>query len=86
MRWRHWIQTKRGAFAFLREPVKIQAGIQRKAKAPISSSFSDDIVRAAHLTPCHDITAAVEECFQSDPNGARVAALPQGPFTIPYLA
>jgi nickel-dependent lactate racemase len=65
---------------------QIQSLIQRKARVLIYSSLPDDIVRAAHLTPCHDITAAVKECLQSHRKGARVAALPQGPLTIPYLA
>ncbi len=61
-----------------------QALIQRKARVLLYSSLPDDIVRAAHLTPCHDISAAVKDLLSS--NGARVAALPQGPLTIPYLA
>ncbi len=39
---------------------QIQALIQRKAKVLIYSSLPDEIVRAAHLTPCHDIGAAVQ--------------------------
>jgi lactate racemase len=65
---------------------QIQALIQRHARVLIYSCLSDDIVRAAHLTPCRDIGAAVKELLQSLPNGARIAALPQGPLTIPYLA
>jgi hypothetical protein len=52
----------------------------------LHSTLPDEAVRAAHLTPCHDIGAAVRECLRSAPNGARVAVLPQGPLTIPYLA
>ena len=65
---------------------QIQSLIQRKARVLIYSSLPDEIVRAAHLTPCHDITAAVKDCLQSHRKSARVAALPQGPLTIPYLA
>ncbi len=65
---------------------QIQALIQRKAKVLIYSSLPDDIIRAAHLTPCRDIGAAVQECIHSHRNGPRIAALPQGPLTIPYLA
>src|SRR6266567_792553 len=61
-----------------------QALIQRKARVLLYSSLPDDVVRAAHLTPCRDIGAAVKELLPA--NGARVAALPQGPLTIPYLA
>ena len=61
-----------------------QALIQRKARVLLYSSLPDNVVRAAHLTPCHDISAAVKELLPA--NGARVAALPLGPLTIPYLA
>ena len=64
---------------------QIQSLIQRKAKVLVYSSLSDEIIRAAHLSPCRDISVAVKECL--DPLGpeGRVAVLPQGPLTIPYL-
>jgi nickel-dependent lactate racemase len=65
---------------------QIQAIVQRKANVLVHSSLSDDIVRAAHLTPCHDISAKVAELVRANGNGARIAVLPQGPLTIPYLA
>ena len=65
---------------------QIQALIQRRARVLLYSSLPDDIVRAAHLTPCHDIGAAVAELLRTLPGTARIAALPQGPLTIPYLA
>lgn len=65
---------------------QIQALIQRRARVLLGSSLPDDIVRAAHLTPCHDIGAAVVELLRTLPGSARIAALPQGPLTIPYLA
>ena len=40
---------------------QIQALIQRRARVLLYSSLPDDVVRAAHLTPCHDIGAAVAE-------------------------
>jgi nickel-dependent lactate racemase len=64
---------------------QLQALIQRQARVLLYSSLSDDIVRAAHLTPCHDIGAAVRELLPRSPNGTRIAVLPQGPLTIPYL-
>lgn len=64
---------------------QIQALIQRQAKVLLYSSLADEVVRAAHLTPCHDIAAAVREGLQAHGDGARVAVLPQGPLTIPYL-
>jgi nickel-dependent lactate racemase len=65
---------------------QIQALIQRKAEVLVYSSLPDEIIRAAHLTPCRDIAAAVSERLQRHGPDARVAALPQGPLTIPYLA
>ena len=64
---------------------QIQALIQRKARVLFYSSLPDEIVRAAHLNPCGDIGAAVREELAKCGSGARVAVLPQGPLTIPYL-
>ena len=61
---------------------QIQALVQRKAKVLVYSSLPDDVIRACHLEPCHDIAAAVASAGPR----ASVAVLPQGPLTIPYLA
>ena len=64
---------------------QIQALVQRKAKVLVYSSLPDEVIRACHLMPCRDIAQAVcEEVERRGPN-ARVAVLPQGPLTIPYL-
>jgi lactate racemase len=65
---------------------QIQSLIQRKATVLVHSSLPDDVVRFAHLTPCRDISAAVKELLRTKGDGARVAVLPLGPLTIPYLA
>ena len=65
---------------------QIQALIQRRAKVLVYSSLPDEVVQMAHLTPCHDIAAAVHERLEQAGAEARVAVLPQGPLTIPYLA
>jgi nickel-dependent lactate racemase len=65
---------------------QIQALIQRKANVLVRSSLPDAVIRAAHLTPCHDIAATVANLVANQRNGTRVAVLPQGPLTIPYLA
>mgnify|MGYP000740094910 CR=1 FL=1 len=65
---------------------QVQALVQRKAEVLLYSSMPDDVVRAVHLTPCHDIAAAVRERLARLGPGARVAVLPQGPLNIPYLA
>ena len=64
---------------------QISALIQRRANVLIYSSLTDDVIRAAHHTPCHDISAEVEKCLAALGPQATVAVLPQGPLTIPYL-
>jgi lactate racemase len=65
---------------------QIQALVQRKAKVLVYSKLPDEVVRACHLTPCHDISAAVKKCLEAFGPESRVAVLPQGPLTIPYLS
>jgi lactate racemase len=65
---------------------QIQALIQRRAKVLVHSSLPDNVIRACHLEPCHDIATAVTEHLTQHGPDARVAVLPQGPLTIPYLA
>ncbi|MGB8354754.1 MAG: nickel-dependent lactate racemase [Chthoniobacteraceae bacterium] len=64
---------------------QIQALIQRKASIYIYSSLPAPVVRAAHLQPCEDIAATVERLSANINGTPRIAALPQGPLTIPYL-
>ena len=64
----------------------IQALVQRKARVLVHSKLPDDVVRAAHLEPCHDIGGTVNDLLKAHANGTRIAVLPQGPLTIPYLA
>jgi lactate racemase len=64
---------------------QIQVLIQRRARVLLHSELPDDSVRAAHLIPCHDISAAVREFMRQSGNGVRIAVLPQGPLTIPFL-
>ncbi len=63
----------------------IQALIQRRARVLLHSSLPEADVRAMHLEPCPDVAAAVTERLERIGPGARVAVLPQGPLTIPYL-
>jgi nickel-dependent lactate racemase len=65
---------------------QIQALIQRRAEVRVYSSLPDNVLEAAHLKPCKDIAATVREKLAKYGPGARVAVLPQGPLTIPYLA
>jgi nickel-dependent lactate racemase len=61
---------------------QIQALIQRRAEVQLHSSLDEETVRIAHLIPCPNIEAAVQARLQP---GSRIAVLPQGPLTIPYV-
>jgi lactate racemase len=64
---------------------QIQALIQTKARVLLYSSLPEEAVRGAHLVPCPDISSAVQQMFAAD-SRLRIAVLPQGPLTIPYLS
>ena len=64
---------------------QIQALIQRRADVRVHSSLDEESLRAAHLAPCPDISSTVAEELARRGPEARVAVLPQGPLTIPYL-
>jgi nickel-dependent lactate racemase len=64
---------------------QIQALIQRRANVLLHSSIADDIVRKVHLTPCPDIGAEVRRLLDAAGPESRVAVLPVGPLTIPYI-
>ncbi len=64
----------------------IQANCQQRARVLLYSSMSDDEVRSAHLIPCHDIAREIRSIVQRKGDGVRIAVLPRGPLTIPYLA
>ena len=64
---------------------QIQALISSRARVLLYSNLQPEAVRAAHLTPCADIAVAVEEEISRLGGSARVAVLPHGPLTIPYL-
>ncbi len=65
---------------------QIQALIQHRAEVLLYSSLPEETVRAAFLTPCNDISQEVKRRLTQLGPEARVAVLPQGPLTIPYLA
>ncbi|MBS0630629.1 MAG: nickel-dependent lactate racemase [Verrucomicrobia bacterium] len=65
---------------------QIQTLIQTRARVLLHSLMPDDLVRAALLEPCHDIGAEVRAQIARIGPGARVAVLPWGPLTIPYVA
>jgi nickel-dependent lactate racemase len=63
-----------------------QAIIQRKAEVYLYSSLDPAAVRAAMLEPTSDIAATLARLLDRYGAGARVAVLPEGPQTVPYLA
>lgn len=63
---------------------QVLALIQRKAEVLVYSSLDDQKLRKVHLRPCHNIEGVVKQKLSILPN-ARIAVLPQGPLTIPYL-
>lgn len=65
---------------------QIQALIQRKARVLIYSSLPEATVRRAHLEPCLDIGATARRILDDLGPKARLAVLPQGPLTVPYLS
>ena len=65
---------------------QIQALIQRRAEVLVYSSLPSEVIQAAHLKPCANITETVRQSLAAHGPGAGVAVLPQGPLTIPYLA
>jgi nickel-dependent lactate racemase len=56
-----------------------------KARVALYSELPDDAVRLAHLTPVHDLRAALDAELARVGRDAPVAVLPEGPLTIPYL-
>ena len=65
---------------------QIQALIQRRARVMVYSSVPEDTLRACHLEPCRDIGLEVLRELRRLGGQGRVAVLPQGPLTVPYLA
>jgi nickel-dependent lactate racemase len=64
---------------------QIQSLISKRARVMLHSALSEEDVRAAHLTSCPDIEAAVQEELARVGDSAKIAVLPQGPLTIPYV-
>jgi len=64
---------------------QIQALVQRRAEVLVRCELDDATLRACHLTPCADISAEVAKRLAKLGPDSRLAVLPQGPLTIPYL-
>ncbi len=64
---------------------QIQALIQQRAEIQVFSSLDPAVIRGAHLIPCADIAATVNQRLNRLGSESKIAVLPQGPLTIPYL-
>jgi nickel-dependent lactate racemase len=66
--------------------VQIQAQILLRARVLMrADGLTSRELRAAHLTPIDDVSAAVREALRRTGPTATLCVLPQGPQTIPYL-
>jgi nickel-dependent lactate racemase len=66
--------------------VQVQAQIQRKARVFVKADgLTADQLRAAWFEPIDDVAACVDACLRAAGPAARLAVLPQGPQTIPYV-
>ena len=62
-----------------------QALVQRKAEVYLYSSLDPETVRNAMLMPTNNIEATLAELVRRAGPQARVAVLPEGPQTVPYV-
>jgi nickel-dependent lactate racemase len=64
---------------------QVQALIQRHADVYLYSTLDPQTVRDAMLTPTDNIEATIADLLQRFGPDARIAVLPEGPQTIPYV-
>lgn len=65
---------------------QLLAMIRLKARVGLYSDIAPDEVRRAHLEPVNDIGAFIADELNRIGKDAPIAALPEGPMTIPYLS
>ncbi len=65
---------------------QIQAQIQKKARVHVyADGLSDAQLREAMVTPCPSVERCIAALLRENPD-ARIAVLPEGPQTVPYVA
>jgi nickel-dependent lactate racemase len=65
--------------------VQVQAIVQLKADCYVYSTLDDETIRSAQFIPCHHIEETLAELLNKYGPQARVAVLPLGPITIPFV-
>lgn len=85
--------TAKGLLDMINEPsfrvfdqwvVQTQANIQAKADCYLYSCLDDETVRKGKYIPTHDVGATLSKLLAKN-SGARIAVLPFGSLTIPYV-
>ncbi|MFN8633402.1 MAG: nickel-dependent lactate racemase [Chloroflexota bacterium] len=67
--------------------VQVQAQIQKRAQVHLhTDGLTDEQIHQAHLKRCLDVAETAERLAHAAGPDARIAVLPQGPQTIPYVA
>jgi len=67
--------------------VQVQAQIQRRASIHLhTGGLTDAQIEQAHMARCADVAETAERLAHAAGPDARIAVLPQGPQTIPYVA
>ena len=65
--------------------VQILSKILMKSNVFIYSTLPDEEVVAAHLKPVKDISDLIHQFRKASPSPRRIAVLPEGPQTVPFL-
>lgn len=65
--------------------VQVQAIVQIKADCYVYSTLDDETVAKAQYIPIHDVEETLAELMKKFGPNARVAVMPYGPLTIPYV-
>ena len=65
--------------------IQVHCRILERARVGLRSSLPEDTVRAAHLEPVPDLSLACRDALETAGAESRLAILPHGPVTIPYL-
>ena len=66
--------------------IQVHCRILERARVGLRSALPEATVRAAHLEPVSDLSLACREALAAAGAAARLAVLPHGPITIPYVA